>query len=216
MLKIKISILIFCISLYGCSAPSAKDQVGCGNGRTILDGVCVAQDVADYVSCVRAQGVELGSEKSKSLRADAGAFGVSVSAANEVAEKLSKKYSASDKVMMVVIERCSTISGNYQSKVKSNLNERTDVPENGLMGAWKINANGHIGKFEIKEVYGTLTGRIWFDKYKRWEKISSINIDKNTIEFHRSRQRYSGEYEGGKLVGMFYSSGRNYNWTAVR
>jgi len=211
-----IILLSLCFVLLGCANSAKESQMLCAKGLTKLDGVCVNQGVANYVACVRAQGAELSSDRKRALKAQVGAIGVSVSGASEFSSELSKKYSASDKVMMAIIERCNSFAGVRSINNEVESGNKVAFSDNNLFGAWKINANNYIGKLEIKDINGTMSGRIWFDKYKRWEQLSAVTIENNTISFHRSRQRYSAEYSDGKLIGSFYSSGRNYKWTAVR
>lgn len=80
-------------------------SITCPAGRTLLDGVCVAESVADYVACVRAQGAHLGGAKSERISAEAGTLGVHAGGA-EVSETLEKRYSASDAAMMEIIRSC--------------------------------------------------------------------------------------------------------------
>lgn len=109
--------------LFGCSTPPKNQATNlCGNGRTDLDGVCVRQDVADFASCVRSQSAELGQEENKSLSAEVGYLGVNVSGASELRKKLSKKYSASDEVMMQIINRCGSLVGNNGNSIPKKHN----------------------------------------------------------------------------------------------
>lgn len=90
----------------------------------MLDGTCVTQEVANYVSCVRSHGTELGSEKSKSVSAEIGFLGSFASGAKDVSDKLNRKYSASDKVMMEIIKRCDLIAGiKENTRIQTNQNK---------------------------------------------------------------------------------------------
>jgi hypothetical protein len=62
--------------------------------------------VADYVTCVRAQGAKLGEERSKQLSAQAGYAGVNASVASEARERLEKSYATSDANTLEVIRAC--------------------------------------------------------------------------------------------------------------
>jgi len=90
----------------------------CGAGRTVLDGVCVSQSVADYVSCVRAQGAQLGGSKSEKLSAEVGYLGVEAGGAAEVSEKLEKKYIVSDTATLEIIRACNDKLGVSPSEDK--------------------------------------------------------------------------------------------------
>ena len=81
----------------------------CPAGRTVLDGVCVAEPIADYVACVRAQGAQLGGEKGQKVSADVGTIGLRAGGAAEVRETLEKKYSVSDAATLEIIKSCSTV-----------------------------------------------------------------------------------------------------------
>src|SRR6188508_3105371 len=80
-----------------------RTSVTCPEGRTFLDGVCVAEAVADYVACVRAQGAQLGGDRSEKLSAEASYLGARAAGASELSERLEKKYSASDQAMLAII-----------------------------------------------------------------------------------------------------------------
>jgi hypothetical protein len=69
-----------------------QTSITCPAGRTLLDGVCVRENVADYVACVRAQGAQLGGSKQQQLSADVGTVGVRAGGSAEVKESLEKKY----------------------------------------------------------------------------------------------------------------------------
>jgi len=103
------------ILLNGCASSPQNQANVCRTGHTMLDGTCVTQEVANYVSCVRSYGADLGEEKNKRVSAEIGFIGTSVSGAKDVSDKLNRKYSASDKVVMEVIKRCDVIAG-----IKSN------------------------------------------------------------------------------------------------
>jgi hypothetical protein len=79
-------------------------SVTCSQGRTLLDGVCVSEQIADYVSCVRAQGAQLGAEKGQKLSAEVGYGGVRAGGAAELNEALQKKYSGSDETMLAIVQ----------------------------------------------------------------------------------------------------------------
>lgn len=84
-----------------------QTSITCPAGRTLLDGVCVSESVADYVACVRAQGAQLGGDKSQKISADVGTLGAHASGAAEVRESLEKKYAVSDAATLEVIKSCS-------------------------------------------------------------------------------------------------------------
>jgi len=104
-----ITIFLFTGLISACSSPPVKPK-SCSYGRTLLDGTCVSHDVADYVGCIRAQGAELSVDRKDSLSADIGYFGAKVGGVSEFSEKLTRKYSASDDVMMEIVKRCDRIA----------------------------------------------------------------------------------------------------------
>jgi hypothetical protein len=81
----------------------------CGAGRTLLDGVCVSEPVADYVACVRAQGAKLGSDTSKKLSADASFAGVHAGTDLEAKDTLEKQYATSDANTLEIIRQCGAL-----------------------------------------------------------------------------------------------------------
>ena len=83
-----------------------QTSITCPAGRTLLDGVCVAEAVADYVACVRAQGAQLGGSKGERISADVGYLGVKAGAASEVSERLEKKYAVADAATLEIIRSC--------------------------------------------------------------------------------------------------------------
>lgn len=120
-----IQIVIVCAALLssGCSSKNMKEDDRCAQGTTKVDGVCVSQKIADYVSCVRAQGTHLSTDKNNTLSADVGYFAINASVASDVSEKLEKKYSVSDEAMINIIEQCNRLSGiSSKTKLSENLN----------------------------------------------------------------------------------------------
>ncbi len=97
----------------GCGGPSLNQtSVTCPPKRTLLDGVCVAEAVADYVACVRAQGAQIGGEKGAKVSADVGTIGARAGGAVELRESLERKYSVSDAATLEIIKSCSAaVSG---------------------------------------------------------------------------------------------------------
>ena len=123
MLSKNIILITIIFLLNSCSTAPHNQAGSCRGSHTMLDGTCVTQEVANYVSCVRSHGTELGTEKSKNVSAEIGFLGSSVSGAKEVSDKLNRKYSASDKVMMEIIKRCDLIAGiETNTRILSNEN----------------------------------------------------------------------------------------------
>lgn len=98
-------------ALVGCSPALNRVTVTCPTSRTLLDGVCVAEGVADYVGCVRAQGAQLDASKRERLAADIGYFQAKVGGSAELDENLQRKYSASDQAVLEIIRVCTAFVG---------------------------------------------------------------------------------------------------------
>ncbi len=104
-------ICVLLLALGGCGGSLNQTSITCSADRTLLDGVCVSEQVADYVACVRARGAELGAEKQQRIAVDARSLGVKAGGASELSESLQKKYSASDAAMLAIIEACNGAVG---------------------------------------------------------------------------------------------------------
>lgn len=98
--------------LAACGAGNSQSPL-CHGNSTPLDGVCVSQQVADYVACVRAQGARLGDDRSRKLSAEAGLAGTHASVATEVSDHLAREYSTSDANMLEIIKTCGTMRGSH-------------------------------------------------------------------------------------------------------
>lgn len=88
----------------GCGGVTS--QLDCPSNRTELDGVCVSEGIADYVSCVRAQGAQLEKKDAQSLSAHAGYAGAKASLVTDVSASLMKQYAASDAATLEIIRTC--------------------------------------------------------------------------------------------------------------
>ncbi len=97
--------------LIGChDTTGAKAPVTCGSDESVLDGVCVSKHVANYVSCVRAQGATLGEERGKKLAVDVGYAGARAGAVSEAHDSLARQYSVSDQAVLAVINMCNEMA----------------------------------------------------------------------------------------------------------
>lgn len=87
-----------------------------------------------------------------------------------------------------------------------------------LIGQWKINANNSTGKLELWRIGNNWNGRVWFDASQRWENLSNIVFDPNTLvlQYTRGTQQYTGKLGFDELVGTFTDAGQNYPWRAQR
>lgn len=144
-------LILYMIYLSGCSTTHNKISSICDEDRTILDGVCVKKEIADYVSCVRAQGATLVSDTSSELSADAGYFGVKASAASEVSDRLERQYVTSDQAMINIINNCNRLSG-ISPKIpvkKSPIYPNEEKENRGLSGHYTY-GNG-VGRAKVEQ-----------------------------------------------------------------
>lgn len=119
-LVLSLGSLVLAIGCGGASPNLNQTSITCPPNRTLLDGVCVAEAVADYVACVRAQGAQLGGEKGQKVSADVGTIGLHAGGAAEVRETLEKKYSVSDAATLEIIKTCSaTVKASKESAAAS-------------------------------------------------------------------------------------------------
>ena len=88
--------------------------------------------------------------------------------------------------------------------------------ETMAIGDWNIIANSNPGKLEIRETNGKLTGRVWFEKTNRWENLTKVRINGDTLKFDRGHQKFTAVYHSEKLTGTFFTLGRNYDWVGTR
>ena len=147
----------------GANAGLNQTSITCSQGRTLLDGVCVSEQVADYVSCVRAQGgAQLGAERGQKLSADVGSMGVRAGGAAELNETLQKKYSASDQTMLAIVQACGAAAGHLQpiasGGVLKNLVARWSLDEAGGSGASDASGHGNTGTIQGTPMW--VAGRI--------------------------------------------------------
>lgn len=105
-IRIATALLFGCI--YGCGPKLNSMSITCPEKRTLLDGVCVSEAIADYVACVRAQGATLGAARSQQLSADVEAYGIKAGGTADLSETLERKYSVSDAAMLEIVRRCNT------------------------------------------------------------------------------------------------------------
>jgi len=85
-------------------------------------------------------------------------------------------------------------------------------------GVWQINANDWIGRFELTPTGGGWNGRIWFDRYGRWEPLLEIVPAADHLTFYRPEpnQAYTGTLTSSGLSGTFTDHGGTYLWHAWR
>ena len=93
----------------GCGPALNQTSITCPSARTLLDGVCVNEAIADYVACVRAQGAQLGGAKSLQVSAEAGTLAFKAGGATELKENLEKKYAVSDAATLEIIRTCGNV-----------------------------------------------------------------------------------------------------------
>jgi len=173
------------VPVVACGAGLNQTTVTCPPGRTFLDGVCVAEPVADYVACVRAQGAQLGSEKAQKLSADAGYLGVKAAAAAEVSETLQKKYSASDQAMLAIIQACNgaaRVDSRTASRVDKDLVARWTFDEASGTGVADSSGHGNTGVVQGNPAW--VSGRV--GGAMKFEYAQEILVDENASQ-HSAR-----------------------------
>ncbi len=229
MLKVKIPFLLTALLLTALFIVSCTKEITvstCDSGTTKLDGVCVRKDIADYVCCVRSLATNLTSNRSHKLSADAGYTAIKASVARDVSEQLEKKYTASDKAIMAIIEQCNKFSGiesgdsQKQAIAKTNnltpANPVKSTTPPSLVGLWKIETwkeaggDNNIGNLVINDqMQGVLTIKAGADGRRITENID-IKINGNCIvmegtvekKFHWKADRFTLQIHDDRLEGM--------------
>lgn len=145
----------------GGNAGLNQTSITCSQGRTLLDGVCVSEQVADYVSCVRAQGAQLGSERGQKLSADVGSLGVRAGGAAELNETLQKRYSVSDQAMLAIVQACGAATGQLAATAKPDAKTlAARWPFDEESGAGASDATGHGNTAQIVGTGAWVAGRV--------------------------------------------------------
>jgi hypothetical protein len=102
-------LLVSTVVLGACASATTPS---CPQGQSQLDGTCVNQPVADYVSCVRARGASIDHERADKLSAEAGYAGARAATAAEANEKLERKFGAtSDDNETQILRDCYALVG---------------------------------------------------------------------------------------------------------
>jgi hypothetical protein len=151
-----------------CGPSLNQTTITCPAARTLLDGVCVNEAVADYVACVRAQGAQLGSAKSVQVSAEAGTLAVKAGGAAELKENLEKKYAVSDAATLEIIRACSGVGKGPAQPAPAV------APAAAAAAAWATCASeggvcdvpgAHVVRYGVegRHAYKTTTGRIGCD-----------------------------------------------------
>jgi len=99
------------MSLLACGGSQQGDGP-CGPGRTLVDNVCVAERVADFIVCIRSRGeVALKADQSRGLTAEAQIVGQKVSTVMEAKNQLEARYTsqAGAEGEKQVIEQCAAV-----------------------------------------------------------------------------------------------------------
>lgn len=116
-----IRLIVALSAVFACGGPQLNQtSVTCPTGRTLLDGVCVNEGVADYVACVRAQGASLGGSKRQQLSADVGTVGLRAGGAAEASETMERRYAASDATTLEIVRRCASAAPGATAGSTSN------------------------------------------------------------------------------------------------
>ncbi|HQY63019.1 MAG: hypothetical protein IPQ09_22125 [Myxococcales bacterium] len=101
--------VLSCVASAAC-APKGPVEARCPAGRATLDGACVSEAVADYVTCVRAvlsrDAGKLGKEQGQRLTAETVAAASQAQTAAEVRERLERQHAASDVGARAILGAC--------------------------------------------------------------------------------------------------------------
>jgi hypothetical protein len=185
MKSLNLGLLIHLLLISGCSSPQKKDEV-CGEGRTMLDNVCVSQVIADYASCVRARGVELNEENNSNLGLNASYFGFGVDGAQNYSDRLKKKYSSSESVVLEVINRCDQIFDlNKTTHLNTTYNSNKTIKVVSIKGyGIDYSDNSHVCFYEEGPNYVMSDDPArchtnWMESNATWE--SEVSIRKNEL-----------------------------------
>jgi len=163
--------------LTGCSFASKTRSETCADGKTLIDDVCVDQEMANFISCVRSQSLDLGTERTASFNASIKYFDIGAQGGKDAIEKMHKKYSASDANMATIIQKCAELAG-----LNANNN-----------GGSYYNANAR----EIKESDSTTTHRqapsFQNDYFAVIIKSAYLSDDKKTLSLELEFQNLLNE-----------------------
>ena len=229
-MKTIISILIAAILFIGCGpsnpgvSPFIKKETntnGCEREKTNLDGTCVNQEIADYVSCVRAQGATLGTNNKNTLSAEVGYFGISAGGAKEVSEKLERKYIASDNAMMAIIEQCNKLSGissiSQHTKIQSTSSKiyplMGSIPTKGYSASsyWGVGHEPSRARMGETQAWSNWSSKI--NDKSQWLQVDLGS--KKEIFAISTKGRYANKYQ---WVTSYYVSFSNdgFYWTTYK
>lgn len=155
-----------------CGPALNQTSVTCSPGRTLLDGVCVNEGVADYVACVRAQGAQLGGSRSQQISADAGFAGIRAGGAVEVSETLEKKYSVSADATLEIIRECrgaarlsasspKSRATDHRLRVRTFIDGRSRLVVKSSTAFWRHLDWAAPGRLEKHDEPTTINGVAW-------------------------------------------------------
>lgn len=202
-MAVKYSLVLLGI-IFSCSTNQNKtsSQNSCGAGRTIVNGICVSQVVADYVSCVRARGSEIENNQKNSLNFEV-TYLASARTSFEASERLLEKYPDTNKNIRAIIDECGKISSanvsndnltKKQSKLSSKISKRTPMSTfdnrnengwtmvNGKMKNPGAGGNGGGSRNGALVVTKDFAGKIGYfvspPMYRgNWELFSNLKFD---------------------------------------
>ena len=194
----KKNILFALSTLIITSCATHQDQITsvCTEGTTKVDGICVRQDIADYVGCVRAQGAQLESKQSHSLSATVGKLAVNASAASDVSTQLKKIYTASDKAMLAIIDACNMLAGNGKKYIKENSKLPPDdistVTHPRIKSASVTTAKNF--KFEVKQCTRQNDNMTCLINVTNLDKDRNLIVYPSTRVFNMEGREYNSSY----------------------
>jgi hypothetical protein len=149
-------LVFLAIVVAGCAEAPVPE---CGAGRTMVDGICVSQSIADYVACVRAQGAKLGQERSQKLSADVGYAALHAAAASDASEKLEKTYAASDANTLEIIRSCNALRDRQAAAVAAVPAPAGAQDVSGVWH-WECCGGAYRGTLSVAQSRGTVSGTV--------------------------------------------------------
>jgi len=196
------------VVLAGCAGNLPAVARECPVGRTLLDGVCVSEPVADYVSCVRAQGAQLDSEQQRRLSAEAGYLGVKAAGTADLSDSLQKRYSASDEAMLEIIKSCKdsrTAAGTSALSVAGEWSTRWEDPAGEQLANIHFAQSGNsiLGTYGVAGQYqGTLEGRVLTGVWRNGQSSGAFEFT-----FAADVASFDGSWGFGSDARSFKQSG---------
>jgi len=169
----------------------------------------VAQQVADYVACVRAQGAKLSHEEGTKLSADVGVAGTHAGAASEVSDRLQREYRASDANTREIILACDSLARQAKGIAGPDVSgEWQSTFENG-------GEAGTVISFvqDGSKIRGTYLGGARYDGTLEGRVLSGLWVNGNSsgrfrFELSEDGKSFSGQWGFGTQDLKYWQRGQ--------